>query len=103
MIGVSILFIVLGILIKHGKMYFLIAGYNTMPKEEKEKYNIEGIATVFRNVMFGMAIVILAGYWIAILTEMPNIENIAFWTSMIIGLPYLLIESNSKKYRKKES
>ena len=43
MIGVAILFIVLGILIKYGKMYFLIAGYNTMPKEEKEKYNIEGI------------------------------------------------------------
>ena len=27
-------------------MYFLIAGYNTMSKEEKEKYDIEGIATM---------------------------------------------------------
>lgn len=36
MIGVAILFIVLGILIKYGKMYWLIAGYNTMPKEEKK-------------------------------------------------------------------
>ena len=35
MIGIAILFIVLGILIKYGKMYFLIAGYNTRSKEEK--------------------------------------------------------------------
>jgi len=101
MIGVAILFIVLGILIKYGKMYWLIAGYNTMPKEDKEKYNIEGIANVFRNVMFGMALIIIIGYFIAKLTENPDIQNYAFGTSMIVGIPYLLIESNSKKYRKK--
>ena len=69
MIGVAILFIVLGILIKYGKMYWLIAGYNTMPKEEKEKYNIEGIANVFRNVMFGMGFIIICGYLIAKWTD----------------------------------
>jgi hypothetical protein len=97
MIGVAIFFIVLGILIKYGKMYWLIAGYNTMPKEEKEKYNIEGIANLFRNVMFGMALIIISGYLIAKLTENPNIQNYAFWISMIVGIPYLLIASNSKK------
>lgn len=75
MIEVAIIFIVLGVLIKYGKMYFLIAGYNTMRKEEKARYNIEGIATVFGNTMFGMALII------------------------IIGIPYLLIKSNSDKYR----
>jgi hypothetical protein len=102
MIGVAILFIVLGILIKYGKMYWLIAGYNTMPKEDKEKYNIVGIANVFRNVMFGMALIIIIGYLISKLTENPDIQNYAFWTSMIVGIPYLLIESNSKKYKKKQ-
>ena len=28
----AIILIILGILIKYGKMHFLIAGYNTMPK-----------------------------------------------------------------------
>ena len=101
MIGVAILFIVLGILIKYGKMYWLIAGYNTMPKEEKEKYNIEGIANVFRNAMFGMALIIILGYLIAKMTENQSIQNYTFWTSMIVGIPYLLIESNSKKYYNK--
>lgn len=80
-------------------MYWLIAGYNTMPKEEKEKYNMEGIANLFRNVMFGMALIIISGYIVAELMDNPNIQNYAFWTSMIIGIPYLLIKSNSKKYK----
>ena len=99
MILAAIIFIIIGILIKYGKMYWLIAGYNTMPKEEKEKYNIAGIANVFRNVMFGMALIVISGYLITELTENPNIQNYAFWTSMIIGIPYLLIKSNSKKYK----
>ncbi|PIV16936.1 MAG: hypothetical protein COS42_07415 [Flavobacteriales bacterium CG03_land_8_20_14_0_80_35_15] len=99
MILIAIIFIILGILIKYGKMYWLIAGYNTMPKDEKEKYNIEGIANLFRDVMFGMALIIIVGYFITKLTENPNIQNYAFWTSMIIGIPYLLIKSNSKKYK----
>jgi len=102
MIVTAIIFIILGIIIKYGKMYWLIAGYNTMPKEEKEKYDIEGIASVFRNVMFGMALIIIVGYFIADMTESPNIENYAFWTSMAIGIPYLLIKSNSKKFKIKK-
>ncbi len=102
MIVTAIIFIILGVLIKYGKMYWLIAGYNTMPKEEKEKYDIEGIATIFRNVMFGMALIIIVGYFIAEITESPNIQDYAFWTSMAIGIPYLLIKSNSKKFKLKK-
>jgi len=99
MIGIAILFIVLGILIKYGKMYFLIAGYNTMSKEEKEKYDIEGIARVFRNVMFGMGFIIFIGILVAKWLENPEIENYFVLASVIIGIPYLLIKSNSKKYK----
>ncbi|WP_281323555.1 DUF3784 domain-containing protein [Flavobacterium aestivum] len=80
-------------------MYFLIAGYNTMSKEEKDKFDIEGIATLFRNVMFGMALVMIAGYFIANKLKDPNIENIAFFVALLIGIPYLVIKSNSKKYK----
>jgi hypothetical protein len=33
----ALVFILLGILIKYRKMYFLIAGYTTMPKEKQKK------------------------------------------------------------------
>jgi len=99
MIAVAILFIILGILIKYGKLYFLMAGYNTMPKEEKAKVDVDGIATVFRNAMFGMAIIMIIGYFAARWFANPEIENIAFYTALILGIPYLLIRSNSKKYK----
>ena len=99
MIGISIIFIILGILIKYGKMYFLIAGYNTMTKAEKEKVDIKGIATVFRNAMFGMAIIMLLGYFIAEKLENPKLHSITFFGAIMIGIPYLLIQTNSKKYR----
>lgn len=99
MILTAIIFIVLGILIKYGKMYFLIAGYNTMPKKEKEKYDIESIASVFRNAMFGMALLIIIGYFVSKQYDNPNLESYFLFASLGIGIPYLLILSNSKKYK----
>jgi len=99
MIGIPIIFIILGILIKYGKMYFLIAGYNTMSKAEKEKVDIKGIATVFRNAMFGMATIMILGYFMSEKLENPNIQSVTFFGALMIGIPYLLIKSNSKKYR----
>ena len=80
-------------------MHFLIAGYNTMSKEEREKYDIEGIASVFRNAMFGMALLIILGFVIAKLIETPKIEHYSFWAALAIGIPYLLFKANSKKYK----
>ncbi len=99
MIAISILFIVLGILIKYGKMYFLIAGYNTLPAKKKAEYDIDGIATLFRNALFGMALIIIIGYFAAVRFNNPDIESIAFFGSLLVGIPYLLIKSNSGKYK----
>jgi hypothetical protein len=102
MLLVAGLFIILGILIKYGKLYFLIAGYNTMSKEEKAKFDIEKIASVFRNAMFGMASIILLGFLLGNWLDNPKIENIAFYVAILMGLPYLLIASNQDRYKKKD-
>jgi hypothetical protein len=96
---VAAIFIVLGVLIKNFKLYFLIAGYNTLSKEDQEKYDIEGIATVFRNAMFGMALLMLLGYGLSKWLENPKIEVYSVCISIMIGLPYLIIVSNSSKYK----
>lgn len=92
---------ILGILIKYGKMYFLIAGYNTMSAKEKATYNVAEIAIIFRNVMFGMALIIIIGLFIAQWLENPQIEIISMFIALGVGLPYLLIKSNSAKYKVK--
>jgi Domain of unknown function (DUF3784) len=101
MIIVAIIFILLGILIKNGKMYNLIAGYNTMTEKEKEKINVLGIAILMRNVFFGMAIIILVGYLISKWTENSRIEIISLFVAILIGVPYLLVKSNTEKYKQK--
>jgi hypothetical protein len=97
MIGVAILFIILGALVKYGKMYFLISGYNTLSPAEKEKVNVEAIADVFRNGMFGMALVIIAGYLISMFTGEQLIYRASFFVAILLGLPYLIVVSNIKK------
>ena len=103
MILTALIFIVLGVLIKHGKFYNLIAGYNTMSKEEKAKYNIVKIATLFRNVMFYMAIITILGYLLSKYCENDKIGLYAIILATITGLPYLLIKSNSNTYNKKDT
>lgn len=96
---VAIIFIVLGVLIKYGKMYFLIAGYNTMSKEKQNQYDIEGIANVFKNVMFTMAALLIIGFIASFWLEEKRFEAIVILVSLAIGLPYLLIVSNLKKFK----
>ncbi|WP_191859126.1 DUF3784 domain-containing protein [Hanstruepera ponticola] len=103
MILTALIFIVLGVLIKHGKFYNLIAGYNTMSKEEKAKYNIVKIAILFRNVMFYMAIITILGYLLSKYYENDKIGLYAIILATITGLPYLLIKSNSNAYKKKDT
>ena len=99
MIAIAILFVILGILIKHGKMYSLIAGYNTMSSKKKARYNVEGIATEFRNTLFGMAFIIFLGYLAAVWFHNTDLKEIGLYCSILIGIPYLLIRSNSDKYK----
>ena len=39
-VAIGVLFLVMGVMIKHFKWYWLIAGYNTMSKEQKKKVDI---------------------------------------------------------------
>ena len=80
-------------------MHFLIAGYNTMSPEEKAKYDIEKIATLFRNVMFGMAAALILVYVLTYWINSNYFEIIAFFLVIGVGVTYLLVKVNSKNYR----
>ena len=100
MIVAALIFMLLGTVIRYGKWYNLMAGYNTMSKEEKEKVDSKGIAIVFFNGMFGMAFMIFIGYGLAYYFQMPSLEHYFFFGALLVGIPYILINSNSKKYKK---
>lgn len=97
---VALFFIVIGVLIKYGKMYFLIAGYNTMSTKQQAEYNIKKIATLFRNVMFGMAAIIIVGFVVNLWIIDQIVETLTILVAVFVGVPYLLVKTNSKDYKK---
>jgi len=95
----GIFLVLLGIAIKYFKLYFLIAGYNTMSKADKEKVKIEKVATLLRNVLviIGLALILL-GFAISFM-ENPEIAKYIFYPVVFGSVIYLLVKSNSKAYK----
>ncbi|WP_234447108.1 DUF3784 domain-containing protein [Virgibacillus salexigens] len=56
------LFILLGIILINGKGSSLIAGYNTMPPEEKEKYDTVSLCKFMGKMMFALSFSML--FWV---------------------------------------
>jgi uncharacterized membrane protein YgdD (TMEM256/DUF423 family) len=50
------LFVILGIVFSMGKGAFLIAGYNTMPRAEKAKYDTDALCRFMGKMMFVLAL-----------------------------------------------
>lgn len=61
--GITLLFVLLGSYMLQGKGTFLIAGYNTLPKEEKAKYNGTAMARFIGKLLFALAFSML--FWLA--------------------------------------
>ena len=76
MVYVGAIFIILGAVIHFAKAYDLIAGVNTMSKEEKEKTDLEGIGKLFWQVMLTMGILF-------ILCLQTVMENIIFMIQLL--------------------
>lgn len=61
MFSVAALLIVVGVLVKYGKCYFLISGYNTMSPEKKKNVDVEGLGRFLAHRVFIMAGLIVLG------------------------------------------
>ena len=59
--GMMLVFLLLGLVFSRGKGAFLIAGYNTAPRAEKEKYDEKTLCRFMGRLMFA-----LAGTWVPI-------------------------------------
>lgn len=99
----GVICLLLGILIRTGKVNFLIAGYNTMSKEEKAKVNIEAVCKYLGKIIILAAIVLLIGVvllYLNIFTKIVLIASWAIFTVLIIGgVIYLNVNS---KFKNKE-
>ena len=95
----GIISIILGLLIKYGKMYFLIAGLNTMNHKQRAEYNLEKIGTLFRNVFCIWGILFIIGYLLSKHFENNVFELIFILVPVLAGCAILIYKSNSDKYK----
>jgi uncharacterized membrane protein YcjF (UPF0283 family) len=98
MIIIGLIFIVLGFGVKYAKMYYLIAGYNTMPAAEKAKINIKAVAALFWNVFGSLGVVLIVS---ELLMDYFNREEFGYiqLPAILIAILWILIRSNSMIYR----
>lgn len=54
---IAILLLLIGLLIKYKKAYWLISGYNTMSWEDKQHVNIDGLGISIANLCFELTII----------------------------------------------
>jgi len=91
---------VLGWAIERFKLYALIAGYNTMSKEEKAKVKIEDVARLMRNTFFGIgAVLIFVEYFSADL-GLEGYQAMMQSLVVVVGVLVMIIQSNGERYKK---
>ena len=74
----------MGFVLRSGKGSFLIAGYNTSSKEEKEKYDEVALGKFMGNLLIAIATIVL-------LTAVSEMYYVAFFNFIVIAAPIFII------------
>lgn len=98
-LGLMILFLILSIALLQGKGGFLIAGYNTMPAEEKAKYDETALCKATGKIMLGitfsMGVIFIAEY-----LEINSLLVIGIGLMIGIVLIALVYMNTGDRYKK---
>lgn len=74
----------------------LIAGYNTMSKERKEKVDIEGLSTYIRNGLFVIGLTIIIGYYLFKWIGLNDIVDYFIPAVVLVGVVVMVV--NTKRF-----
>lgn len=101
-ISLSLLLFIIGYFIKYKKVTWLISGYNTASKEEKEKYDIDKLCYHMGNFVLLLAFIwsiltIVILLFPAKLTVIMIIGCVIFSLAIISGLIFLNTGGRVKK------
>lgn len=98
-IGTILLLLFLGFYLLQGKGAMLIAGYNTLPKEEKEKYDEVALCKATGKLILAIAfsmMVIFAGIFLVI-SVLLTVGTVLLVITILFGLIYMNTGNRYKK------
>lgn len=81
---IPLIFTILGLILRSGKGSFLIAGYNTSSKEEKEKYDEVALGKFMGNLLIAIAAIVF-------LTAVTEIYSVALFNFIVIAAPIVIL------------
>ena len=90
----GLLFIIISKVINRENAKMLLAGYNTMSKSEREKFDIDGYLNFFKPFFFKLGTYSTLIYFITLFIFNLDLAGIAYTISILIPLPYLIIKGN---------
>ncbi|WP_097025986.1 DUF3784 domain-containing protein [Clostridium peptidivorans] len=87
------LFVIVGIMLSLGKWSFLIAGFNTMSKEEKKKYDVISLCKFMGKFMFVIAFCITL-FVLSDILMMKILFKVGI-TLLIVSIIFVIIYANT--------
>ena len=100
-IGIGVIHYLIGNYINKENAKILLAGYNTMSKVEREKYDIDEYLEFFKPFFKKLGIYSVIIYFVFSLL-LDETTTLLVWTiTVTIPVIYLAIYSNSNRFKKK--
>lgn len=91
----------LGFLVKAYPM--LIAGYNTMPEEQRKNVDVDGLSSMMRNHMTGMGLLLIIGTYVFSWLGWKSISGSWPVISILSVIPFMAIQAQKYDHNRKSS
>ena len=85
-----------GYVVTESNANILLAGYNTMSKKEKEKFDLKGYLNFFKKFMLSLGVYSFIIYLLIYFFFSVEVAAIVYAISISIPWPYFLYHSNKK-------
>jgi cytochrome b561 len=97
-----LLLAILGLIIRSGKASFLIAGYNTSSKEEKDKYDEKALCRFVGNLLLVLAVIHLAiAIWKVLNFDYFNyVLGIGFTLFIVVTIAAVIYMNTGNRFKK---
>tara|TARA_B100000530_G_C15760598_1_gene409423 strand:- start:199 stop:510 length:312 start_codon:yes stop_codon:yes gene_type:complete len=92
----SFLIAICGYIINENNADILLAGYNTMSKAEKDKFDLINYLKFFRKFMLSVSLYTAIIYFVSIIFLNNETSAIIYAVSLCLPWPYFIIISNKR-------
>ena len=96
---VNIVYVSLALCINKNNAKYLLAGYNTMSTEQREKFDIDGFLIFFKKFFLQVSFYSTLIFIILLFLVNPKTAIIGYTLSLILPMPILIIMGNQFSHK----